>query len=158
MADSSNDDRLYDLFKFLVELADRTSVRRSTANTFFVSLHSIIAGVVGYLAATRNPSAKLDTFSLATLAVVGVILSLTWWGILRYFRRLSKAKWSVINEMECQLSTTPFLDEWALLHPGEGASSWLKKQSHREATLVEQIVPLTFAAVYVALVVRIVFS
>lgn len=153
-----SEEKRYDLFKFLVELADRTSVRRSAANTFFVSLHSIIASVVGYLAAVKSPDAKTDKFSLAILAVVGIILSLTWWAILRYYRRLSKAKWDVINDFEAELGTAPFTDEWQKLHPEGANAKWFMKQRHREATIVEQVVPLTFAAVYIVLAVRILAS
>jgi hypothetical protein len=155
------DKDLLELFKICVELADRTSARRAGANTFFVSLNSIAAAVVGYLSATKTGGNGVDHFSLTMLALVGIILSITWWGILRYYRRLSKAKWDVINQMEKQLPVQPFKDEWMILHPEEpvrGRFKWLRRSRHREATVVEQVVPLTFAAVYLVLAIRIACS
>ncbi len=147
-----------DLFKLCVEMADRNSARRAGANTFFVSLHAVVASVVGYMTAKRTAEQPFDHFALVSLSIVGVTLSLTWWGILRYYRRLSKAKWDVINDMEKVLPVAPFSDEWKTLHPAvpPGAKEgWFKRNRHREATLVEQFVPLTFAAVYVALGARV---
>lgn len=148
------DARSFELFKLCLELADRTTARRAGANTFFVSLHSVVASVVGYLAAIQHTK-EYDRFSLAVLALVGVVLSLTWWALLRYYRRLAKAKWDVINDMETELPAQPFMQEWSLLHPdevkGKAPRSWRQRNRHREATVVEQVVPLTFAAVYLLL-------
>jgi hypothetical protein len=163
MASSAVDPTTLDLYKLCVEMADRTSARRLATNTFFVTLQSALAALIGILGTVHKPGGiKFDVTSLLTLAIVGIILSLSWWALLRYYRRLNTAKFSVINNMESGFPVKPFTDEWQILHPaGEpGAHSALKwyqlrkrarQQSHREATVVEQIVPILFGAIYVIL-------
>ena len=84
---------------------------------------------------------------------------MTWWALLRYYRRLNRAKFVVINEMEAALPAQPYTREWAELHPGAvtGGSWWARfsrQNRHREASMVEQVVPFVFAAIYVVLALR----
>jgi len=91
------------------------------------------------------------------------VLAFTWRALLRYYRRLNGAKFDVINEMEKMLPVKPYTDEWAILHPppkeGETPSRWgrwwRKTVHHREATVVEQVVPLVFVAIYLVLAIRV---
>jgi hypothetical protein len=65
------------------------------------------------------------------------------------------------------LPAQPFTDEWEILHPDEPTSdeklaklSWVQRvkvrTKHREATVVEQIVPFVFMAIYLVLACRVV--
>lgn len=105
-------------------------------------------------------------------AVAGIIFSVVWWLLLRYYRRLSKAKWDVINKLEELLPAHPFTDEWKGMYPdetlavaeqgspeqkrGNRAGRWWRHTRHREATAVEQIVPFVFVVVYLVLLTRVV--
>ena len=40
-------DHIFGQYKILIEMADRVSARRNLANTFFLTLHTLIIGVVG---------------------------------------------------------------------------------------------------------------
>lgn len=159
-----------ELYKIAVEMADRTSARRAGANSFFFTLHAALAAFVGVVSAARHPLPKADVptfdpFGLVITAAAGFVLSLTWWVLLRYYRRLNRAKFSVINEMETRLLEQPFTREWTELHPGERRSEetnsgglslrrWWRRSGHREASAVEQVVPLVFAGIYLVLAVR----
>jgi hypothetical protein len=151
-----------ELYKLFVEMADRTSARRAGTNTFFVTLHSALASIVGLISATHTPKHTSDRAGFLTVSIVGFVLSLTWWTLLRYYRRLNTAKFSVINSMESTFPIRPYTEEWQNLHPSGGAPQqsglrrWLRRQSHREASLVEQVVPLLFAAIYIVLGVTVV--
>lgn len=73
----------------------------------------------------------------------------------------------MIDDIESRLVEQPYTREWAELHPddeielapgdasGSGLKRCLKRNSHREASAVEQVVPLVFVAIYVALAVRV---
>lgn len=170
MGVSVDDDAVVlDLYKTAVDLADRWTNRRAGANTFFLTLNTALAATVGIVSAARRPPPHgtlpaFDGFGLAVTAVAGIVLAAVWWALLRYYRRLSKAKWDVINELEERLPVRPFTDEWAKLHPQETGSggaarrTWVErlqiKVEHREATVVEQIVPWVFIIIYVVLGVR----
>jgi hypothetical protein len=163
---------LLELYKMAVEMADRVSARRAGANSFFVTLNTALAAIVGIVSAARKPPPhgnlpSFDAFGLCVTAAAGIILAIVWWALLRYYRRLSRAKWDVINRMETRLPATPFTDEWAELHPGEPAAgtepagrerrvSFRLRVKHREATVVEQVVPFVFVVLYIVLAVRVV--
>lgn len=159
-----------DLYKMAVEMADRVSARRAGSNTFFLTLNTALATVVGIVSAARKPSphgsvSSFDGFGLVVTAIAGIVLALVWWALLRYYRRLNAAKFDVINTLEKRLPAQPYTDEWAILHPDEPLtqsetakqSSWKRlrrRANHREATVVEQVVPFVFVALYFILGIR----
>ena len=163
---------LLELYKTAVEMADRVSARRAGANSFFVTLNTALAAIVGIVSAARKPPPNgsvpsFDAFGLCVTAAAGIVLAVVWWALLRYYRRLSRAKWAVINRLETRLPASPFTDEWAELHPEEPRSeetpakrSWWKRLrlrvKHREATVVEQVVPFVFVLLYIILAIRVV--
>lgn len=163
---------LLELYKTAVEMADRVSARRAGANSFFVTLNSALAAIVGIVSAARKPPPhgnipSFDAFGLCVTAAAGIVLAVVWWALLRYYRRLSRAKWDVINRLEIRLPASPFTDEWKELHPEEttvGAPTASGRRTvgfrlrvkHREATVVEQVVPFVFVVLYVVLAVRVV--
>jgi hypothetical protein len=170
MATSQPDPNVLELYKLSVEMADRTSARRLATNTFFVTLQTAFAALVGILGSVRtHNSARFDKTSLVALAIVGLILSVAWWMLLRYYRRLNSAKFAVINSMEANFPVKPFTEEWEVLHPSSEqdtaasrtALKWYqllkraRSKEHREATVVEQVVPVLFAGIYLLLGVKV---
>lgn len=166
---------LLELYKNAVEMADRVSSRRAGANTFFLTLNTTLAAVVGIVSSARKPSShgsvpSFDAFGLVLTAVAGIVLAIVWRALLAYYRRLNHAKFDVINKLEEQLPAQPYAEEWAILHPGEPSEPelelerrqviqrlrrWRRKSRHREATVIEQVVPLVFVVIYVALAARV---
>lgn len=170
VASADEDAVVLDLYKTAVDLADRWTTRRASANTFFLTLNTALAAIVGIISAARRPPPHgdlpaFDGLGLTMTAAAGIVLAVVWWALLRYYRRLSKAKWDVINELEERLPVHPFTDEWAKLHPNETGTAtpakpgWLVrlqlKVEHREATVVEQVVPWVFIVIYLVLGVRV---
>ena len=162
------------LYNTAVEMADRTTARRAGANSFFLTLNTALAAVVGIVSSARKPPPhgnvpSFDAYGLVVTAIAGVVLALVWWALLRYYRRLNGAKFDVINKIEKQLPVRPYTDEWKILHPDEPTSKeaianleWWKRvkvrSKHREATVVEQVVPFVFMGIYVALALRVLFQ
>lgn len=161
----------FEIYKLAVEMADRTSARRAGANGFFFTLHAALAAFVGIVSSAKTLPVKgtlpeVDSLGLILTSLAGIVLSLTWWALLRYYRRLNGAKFDVINQMEAALPEQPYTKEWSILHPEEQAddahqersrwTKWWRKNRHREASLVEQIVPFVFATIYAVLGLRVV--
>lgn len=165
-----------DIYKTAVEMADRLSARRAGVNTFFVTLNTALAAVVGIVSSARKPPPhgnlpSFDPIGLIITAFAGIVFSLVWWLLLRYYRRLSKAKWDVINALETCFPVHPFTDEWKNMYPGDTLpvdreeskdnkwwnriGEWWATTRHREATAVEQVVPWVFVVVYLILVFRV---
>ena len=166
---------MLELYKNAVEMADRVSSRRAGANTFFLTLNTTLAAVVGIVSSARKPSShgsvpSFDAFGLVLTAAAGIVLAIVWRALLAYYRRLNHAKFDVINKLEEQLPAQPYAEEWEILHsnePDEPETTpgwwqvvnrlrrWRRRTRHREATVIERLVPLVFVAIYVALAARV---
>lgn len=116
-------------YKLAVEMADRVSARRATANSFFVSVQSALVAAFGFADDDRWP-----------LAVAGIVIASTWWLSLRSYRMLNSAKFTVINAMEGALPASPFKDEWDILDKKDGPLH----NRYAALSFVEQTVPVAF--------------
>src|SRR4051812_38656787 len=66
-----------ELYKLAVEMADRTSARRTAANSFFVTLDSAFLAAIGLVQPNDQAGkavASTDRFGLFILALAGVIV------------------------------------------------------------------------------------
>lgn len=135
-----------ELYKMAVEMADRVSARRGTANAFFVTVNTALLAFMG-LAELR---------AAWPVAVGGVVISVTWALLIKSYRDLNAAKFTVINEAEKRLPLKVYWDEWQIVKK-ERPESWLPKDwrvwmnRYLEFTIVEMVVPLVFAALYLAI-------
>ena len=120
---------LLEQYKLAVEMADRVSARRATANGFFVTVQSALVTAFGFAKDDRWP-----------LAVAGIVIAATWWLTLRSYRMLNSAKFEVICEVEKDLPIAPYADEWAILKQEDGP---LRKR-YAALSFVEQTVPVAF--------------
>src|SRR5258706_15754748 len=82
---------LLDQYKLYVEMADRISSRRATANSYFLSVNSAILAFVGYL------SARDTGEYMWMLALGGIALSGLWEALITSYRDLNTAKFAVIH-------------------------------------------------------------
>jgi hypothetical protein len=126
-----------ELYKLAVEMADRVSARRATANAFFLTVNTALLAFV---------SSGLDDM-LWLIALAGIALSGTWWVLLKSYRDLNTAKFQIITEMESSLDAKIFDDEWKRLKENR-PEGW--RGRYAEFGAVERFVPLIFAALYAA--------
>jgi hypothetical protein len=133
---------LVDQYKLYVEMADRISQRRTSANAYFLSLNSGLLAFIGYL-----PSKDSSAF-LWCLGAAGVALSLLWGEIITSYRNLNTAKWSVVHEIEKRLPISPYDAEWEALQRGRNP------KLYRPLSRIEVWVPWVFAALHAVVFVR----
>jgi hypothetical protein len=126
-----------ELYKLAVEMADRVSARRATANAFFLTVNTALLGFLSI--------SSFNVLWLVTLA--GITLSTTWWVLLKSYRDLNRAKFAVITEMENDLEVKVFGDEWNRLKE-KRSEGW--RGRYAEFGVAERAVPLVFAALYAA--------
>ena len=137
-----------ELYTLAVEMADRISARRGIANSFFLTINTGLAALLG--------GQELRWY----VAAAGIVLCVTWWGLLKSYRDLNTAKFGVILGMEQSLPAKVFGDEWAQLKRDpvklalrrEAVRSWAAQ--YRELGRIERIVPWVFALIYVAEIIR----
>lgn len=126
---------LLDQYKLYVEMADRISARRLTANTYFLSVNTALLGFVAYIAK--------DTITyLWILGVAGIALCWLWYRIIRSYRDLNTAKFAVIHGIEKRLPLSPYAAEW--VEAGHGKDS----KRYHPLTHIETGVPIIFLALH----------
>lgn len=137
-------DHILEQYKLYVEMADRISSRRTTANTFFLTLHS---GIVAALGISYEQGFILSQKWGVVFVFILIISSCYAWGmIIRSYSQLNTAKYKVIGEFERRLPASPYWSaEWKAL--GEGKDSRL----YTPLTHIEEVVPRIFFYMYSAL-------
>lgn len=130
---------LLEQYQLAVEMADRISARRATANGFFLTVQTTLVALLSV------PGIQRDW-----IAAAGIIFAGTWWLLLRSYRDLSAAKWMSIQRLEERLPARPFTEEWETLKKDP-----VKKGGQRYAELgfVERLVPAVFALLFLAILV-----
>lgn len=123
---------LIDQYKLYVEMADRISQRRTTANSYFLTVNSAILAFVGYL------NSKNSDEYLWLLAFAGMTLCVLWRQGIASYRDINTAKWKVVHEIEKRLPISPYDAEWEFV--GRGNDSKL----YRPISHVEGGVPWVF--------------
>ncbi len=148
---ASDDDRpaVLEIYKLAVEMADRVSARRSVANNFYLTIHSALVAGLLVSAPDREPIVSVNGAIFTCVAATGIALSLLWWCSLVGYRRLNRAKYKAINQIEEALPAKPISQEWGFLER-EKHSSW--RHRYRELGWSERKVPLLFIALYAAVV------
>jgi hypothetical protein len=126
-----------ELYKLAVEMADRVSARRATANAFFLTVNTALLAFV---------SSGLDDM-LWLVALAGIAISGTWGVLLKSYRDLNAAKFDVITKMEKNLEAQIFDEEWKRLEK-KRREGW--RGRYAEFGAVERFVPFIFAALYAA--------
>nr|WP_228454436.1 hypothetical protein [Streptomyces alkaliphilus] len=133
------------MYKLAVEMADRVSARRGTANTFFLSVQTALIALVGL---GFPKLAESPWWVSAAVFLAGLTLSATWWMQLRSYRALNTAKFKVINTLEERLPVKIFADEWEELK-SDPIRAWRKR--YAELGTSERTIPVVFIGVHVLL-------
>ena len=129
-----NLDAMIEQYKLAVQMADNVSQRRGTANSFYISMLTLLIAVITTFFSDNE-------LFMGILSILGVVVSLSWMVLIKSYKKLNTAKFNVINQMENNLPFAPFRDEWKYL---EDYSS----RKYHLLTDVESIVPLVFAVVF----------
>ena len=119
-----------DLYKFYVEMADRISARRHSANSFFLTINTALVALSGYM--------NLHWF----IAAAGILLAYVWYRGIASYKGLNSGKFKVVHKLEKQLCIALYTSEW--LAVGEGKNPKLYKPFSK----VEMIVPFIFMGVH----------
>ncbi len=137
-------DHILEQYKLYVEMADRISQRRQSANTFFLSINTVIVSLSGFV--VRSPDKSSESLWLVFVGLAGLIISYTWYRLIRSYRDLNTGKFVVIHEIEANLPIKPYDAEWVIL--GEGRN----KDLYLPFTHIETKVPWVFFTLYIVLI------
>lgn len=135
-------EHLFEQYKMFVEMADRVSSRRTLANTFFLTLHTLLVTSAGFVyeSGPKISNRWINIFPLFAF----LALCYVWWRLIHSYRQLNKAKYTIIGEFERKLPSSPYWKaEWELLGKGKD------KNLYRPLTDVENWVPVIFGSMYI---------
>lgn len=133
---------LLDQYKLYVEMADRISSRRQSANSYFLTINTALLSFVGYI------TAKDTSDYLWLLGVVGVALCYLWYRLIRSYRDLNTAKFAVVHAIEKKLPLSPYDAEWEAM--GRGKNPKL----YKPFTHIEMGVPWVFMVLHAFVLLR----
>lgn len=129
-----------------VESAEKVSDRRANANSFFISLNTLIATIVGY----ASSQDKLSVEFMVLLMSVGLLSSILWYRLIISYRQLNAAKFQIIQNLEKDLPIQLYEVEWEILKTKD-------KTKFITFTGIEKFVPVIFSLLFVFVVVLKIF-
>jgi hypothetical protein len=130
-------------YKLYVEMADRISIRRGLANTFFLTLNSAILTLVAVF--WKDQPEGLSPWFLMPALVLTLGLCLAWFWLVRSYRQLNSGKFAVIGALERRLPASPWWNgEWKALRGEER-----DKGTYWALTHLEIWIPLLFGLAYI---------
>lgn len=133
---------LLDQYKLYVEMADRISARRQTANSYFLSVNTALLGFIGYV------SMKDSGDYLWLLGMAGLSLSYAWHRLILSYQGLNTAKFNVVHAIEKRLPIVAYDAEWNAVGRGKN------HELYKPFTNVELNVPWVFVALHGFVVLR----
>jgi hypothetical protein len=123
-----------EIYKTYLEMADRISSRRQSANSFFLAINTAVVGFIGYVQlGAEGGSAYYYLISLA-----GMVLCYFWYRLVKSYRGLNSGKFKVIHKLEKNLPISPYDTEWEIVGRGK------KPGLYTPFTNVEMRVPWVF--------------
>ncbi|NER19540.1 MAG: hypothetical protein F6J96_02030 [Symploca sp. SIO1C2] len=136
---SNTDTNLLEVYKLYVTSTEKVTTWRQNANTFFVSLNTIILGLQQLFSSDKN----ISNILIIIVPIAGVFLSVIWLFLIISFKKLNSAKYQVIHEIESQMESTlgvkPYAKERQILNANSS------KFPYFSLTSIERQVPVIFA-------------
>ena len=131
---------LLEQYKVYVEMADRISQRRGAANTFFLTFNTAVVGALAGFYKDVPPDVSVAMYAAAA------VLSIAWGVLLRSYRNLNTAKFTVIGMLEERLPANPYYKaEWKALGEGKDLRRYIPLSA------IETVVPAVFFLIYIYL-------
>lgn len=142
---------LLEQYKLYVEMADRVSSRRSKANTFFLSVNTLLVTAIGILTELGSSFVSLNLWWVLVTSLAGILFCWTWLNTISSYGQLNSGKFKIINTIEQKLPLAMYKAEWAYLKPKRGVSRY------EQLTTVELWVPRIFALIYSVLMLMVIY-
>ena len=136
---SSSREETLEVYKILVEMADRVSQRRHSTNSFYLTVNTAIFGASAIISKFSS-----DHIEVAAISIAGLIICVLWYRILESYRNLNRVKFSIIKGIETKLSVSPFSDESDALYGPNG-----NEKFPSTFTKTEKFVPIVFGILHI---------
>ena len=144
---SSRNSELLEIYKLHAEFSDRVAQRREGANRLYVGI--LTGFLVAVVALTRFDLEGHSVIDMLTFVggLIGIVLCLSWYLVIRSYRQLNTAKFAILHELEGKLPFAFFKREWEQLEEGKKLNKYLN------ITKAEMTLPILFGILFLALAV-----
>ena len=100
------------LLELYLDTAEKVSDRRAQANSWMLSVNGAIVALYGYLEADKMAvGAGQKAIWLWAIPAAGAIVCFAWMALLASYRKLNRAKFEVLMQLEAYLPVPPFTRE-----------------------------------------------
>ena len=141
---SSKNSELLEIYKIHAEHAERVAQRREGANRLYVGI--LTGFLVAVVALTRFGLEDIVSNVLTLVGgLIGIVLCLSWYLVIRSYRQLNTAKFAILHELEGKLPFAFFKREWEQLEEGKKLNKYLN------ITKAEMTLPALFGILFSAL-------
>lgn len=143
--DYGNDykEHLFEQYKLYVESIEKTSDRRQHANNYFITINTALISLIGL--SFQIKIFENLAFIKSILALVGIIVCIVFWYLIRSYKQLNTGKFAVAHKIEEHLPLALYKYEWEVLGKGEDNKKYYPF-SH-----IELIIPWVFGIIYALL-------
>ena len=133
-------DQLLEQYKLYLNMADKISDRRQSANTFFLTVNSALVALF------TIPALGSTTWHV-TVGIAGAVISYTWYRLIRSYADINSGKFKVVHQIELSLPIRPFDQEWLILGEGNDPKKYLPFSK------IEMRLPWIFLGIYLVFLV-----
>lgn len=134
-----SDQQVLDYYKLCIASVEQISNRRQTANSFFLTINTVLLSFLSYL----SIESLTINYALFAVSFAGVAICYTWRRMILSYRELNGAKFDVILALESKLPIGVYGAEWLLLEEGKNPAV------HRPFSNLEVRVPNVFIILHV---------
>jgi hypothetical protein len=130
------------LYTLYLGTAEKVSDRRAQANSWMLSINSAVVGHYGFLEADKAVvTTGQKAVWLWAIPTAGALVCVTWAALIASYRKLNRAKFTVLSEMEANLSVNILQREREVY----------RQDQRRSLSTVETAIPYIFVFLYGAI-------
>ncbi len=133
-------DHLLTQYQLYVEGMEKISDRRQNANNYFITINTVLISFIGVL--SQMKMFEQIAWIKSLIVVIGIIICIIFWFLLRSYKQLNTGKFKVIHEIEKRLPLALYDFEWKVLGEGRDINLYFPF-SH-----IEMIIPWIFVLIY----------
>ena len=132
----SFEETVLEQYKLYVQSAENVSARRVASSRYLLTLNVALVALYGYQSSNLYPG-----WWMILVPVLGILVSVLWYRIIKSHKDLNMVKFGVIHELEKHLPAVLYTHEWRLVEGGRG-------RLYRSVTDIERWIPLAFLVLH----------
>ena len=106
---------LLEQYKLYVQSAENVSARRVASSRYLLTINAALVALYGFQSADFG-----ESWWMLGVPIVGVIVSVLWFLIIKSHADLNRVKFKIIHELEEHLPAAIYEHEWQLAESGRG--------------------------------------